>query len=276
MIMDNNIHKYELYTLDFYSSETSTIRSHIAYADTFEEAIETLVKEQDCHRSDPKEYNKIVNEIRSHSESELNGCGEICLYSVCGYYSEYLRKVPGYVDASEKRTDNISLAQVLCRELKNVGDEKWELQMHSDNNEFTLRIGKNDPIALPNKYAGLMGLPQWKITHDYSVYEISYGRKIYTQRIAHINSERWGKMDWQTVTADQVELRLKEWWKEEKFFFSEQEAIESLPDEIILHYGSGNTSIRPYDFYGYHIVSISAHSGGAVCGGEGVYVHIRR
>ena len=105
--MENNIHKYELYTADFYASETSTTYIHIAYADTFEEAIETLVKKQDCHRSDPEEYNKIVNEIRSHSESELNGRDEIRLYGVCGYYSEYLRKVPGYVDASEKQTDNI-------------------------------------------------------------------------------------------------------------------------------------------------------------------------
>ena len=273
--MENNIHKYELYTADFYASETSTTYIHIAYADTFEEAIETLVKKQDCHRSDPEEYNKIVNEIRSHSESELNGRDEIRLYGVCGYYSEYLRKVPGYVDASEKQTDNISLAQVLCRELKNVGEEKWVLQMHSNNNEFTLRIGNNDPIALPNKYLGLMGLPQWEIK-DFHVYEISYGIERYANSIAYINSDNWGKMDWQTVTADQVELRLKKWWKREKLFFSKQEAIESLPDEIILHYGKGNTSISPYDSYGYHIVSISAHSGGAVYGGEGVFVHIRR
>ena len=274
--MDNKIHKYELYTADFYESDTSTIYKHIAYADTFEEAIELLVKKQDCHRSDPKEYNKIVNEIRSHSESELNGREEICLYGGCCYYHEYLRKVPGYVDASEKQTDNISLAQVLCRELKNVGDEKWKLQMHSDNSKFTLRIGNNDPIALPNKYVGLMGLPQWEIDHDYHIYEISYGREYYAKSIAYINSDNWGKMDWQTVTADQVESRLKEWWEKEKLFFSEQEAIESLPDEIILHYGKGNTSISPYDSYGYHIVSISAHSGGACLDGEGVFVHIRR
>jgi len=274
--MENNIHKYELYTADFYASETSTTYIHIAYADTFEEAIETLVKKQDCHRSDPKEYNKIVNEIRSHSESELDGCEEICLYGGCVYYHEYLRKVPGYVDPSVKQTDNISLAQVLCRELKNVGDEKWTLQMHSNNNEFTLKIGKNDPIALPNKYAGLMGLPKWKIDNDFYIYEISYGREYYAKSIAYINSDNWGKMDWQTVTADQVESRLKVWWKEEKLFFSKQEAIEALPDEIILHYRSGNTSISPYDSYGYHIVSISAHSGGAVCGGEGVFVHVRR
>ena len=111
---------------------------------------------------------------------------------------------------------------------------------------------------------------------DYHVYEISYGIERYANSIAYINSGDWGKMDWQTVTADQVELRLKKWWKREKLFFSKQEAIESLPDEIILHYGKGNTSISPYDSYGYHIVSISAHSGGAVYGGEGVFVHIRR
>ena len=273
--MDNKIHKYELYTADFYASETSTIYKHIAYADTFEEAIEILVKKQDCHRSDPKEYKKIVNEIRSHSESELEGCEEICLYGGCSYYHEYLRKVPGYVDASEKQTDNISLAQVLCRELKNVGEEKWELQMDSNNSEFTLRIGNNDPVALPNKYVGLMGLPQWKI-NDYYVYEISYGRKCYADRIAYINNDNWGNMDWQTVSVEQVEMRLKEWWKEKKLFFSEQEAIESLPNEIILHYRSGNTSISPYDSYGYHIVSISAHSGGPIGNDDGVYVHIRR
>ena len=144
-----------------------------------------------------------------------------------------------------------------------------------NNNKFTLRIGKNDPIALPNKYVGLMGFPKWKI-NDCHVCEISYYRDRWGDPFAYINSDKWGKMDWQTVTADQVELRLKEWWKNEKVFFSKQEAIDSLPDEIILHYGSGNTSISPYDSYGYHIVSISAHSGGAVCGGEGVYVHIRR
>ena len=274
--MDNNIHKYELYTADFYVNESSTTYIHIAYADTFEEAIEILVKKQDCHRINPEEYHKIVNEIRSHSESELNGREEICLYGGCCYYHEYLRKVPGYVDASVKQKDNISLAQVLCRELKNVGDEKWSLEMHSDNNKFALKIGDNNPVALLNKYAGLMGLPQWQIV-NYHIYKISYGKERYGKSIAYINSDDWGKMDWQSVDADQVELRLKKWWKKEKLFFSEEEAIVSLPNEIILHYhGRDTSSISPYDSYGYHIVSISAHSGGSFSGGEGVYVHIRR
>lgn len=267
--MDNNIHKYELYTADFYANETSTTYIHIAYADTFEEAIEILVKKHE-------KYHKIVNEIRSHSESELNGREEICLYGGCCYYHEYLRKVPGYVDASVKQKDNISLAQVLCRELKNVGDEKWSLEMHSDNNKFALKIGDNNPVALLNKYAGLMGLPQWQIV-NYHIYKISYGKESYGKSIAYINSDDWGKMDWQSADADQVELRLKKWWKKEKLFFSEEEAIVSLPNEIILHYhGRDTSSISPYDSYGYHIVSISAHSGGSFSGGEGVYVHIRR
>ena len=133
--MDNKIHKYELYTADFYESETSTIYKHIAYADTFEEAIEILVKKQDCHRSDPKEYNKIVNEIRSHSESELKGCEEIRLYGGCCYYHEYLRKVPGYVDEDEVVSKDVTLGEILKRELANVKDLKGEMRVDTKNKE---------------------------------------------------------------------------------------------------------------------------------------------
>lgn len=263
--MDNKIHKYELYTADFYESETSTIYKHIAYADTFEEAIEILVKKQDCHRSDPKEYNKIVHEIRSHSESELKGCEEICLYGGCCYYHEYLRKVPGYVEEDEMVAKDVTLGEILKRELADVKDLKWEMRVDTKNKEkFYLQANGCDKVPVGNKYECIVGLP----THY-----VDWYCKVNSDTINEDISEKaFPDVDWKTVSAEEIDRRLKEYFLSRKIYFSEEEAFNSLPNELVLNLGSRG-SITPYDKYGYQIVNISAYGTDY---DKGVFVHIRR
>ena len=263
--MDNKIHKYELYTADFYASETSTIYKHIAYADTFEEAIEILVKKQDCHRSDPKEYNKIVNEIRSHSESELEGCEEICLYGGCSYYHEYLRKVPGYVDEDELVAKDVTLGEILKRELANVKGLKWEMKINTkDKEDFYLQVSGRNKVPVGNKYERIIGLPTHYVDWYYEVKSDTVEE--------YISEKTFPDVDWKTVSAEEIDRRLKEYFLSRKIYNSEEEAVNSLPNELVLHLGSGG-SITPYDKYGYQIVNISAYG---TAGDKGVFVHIRR
>lgn len=262
--MDNKIHKYELYTADFYASETSTIYKHIAYADTFEEAIEILVKEQDCLRSDTKEYNKIVNEIRSHSESELEGCEEICLYGGCSYYHEYLRKVPGYVDEDEMIAKDVTLGEILKRELANVKGLKWEMKINTkDKEDFYLQVSGRNKVPVGNKYERIIGLPTHHVDWYYKVSDVVE---------VNISEKTFHDVDWKTVSAEEIDRRLKKYFLSHKEYFSKEEAYNSLPNELVLDLHSGG-SIRPYDKYGYQIMNISAYG---TAGNEGVFVHIRR
>lgn len=264
--MDNKIHKYELYTADFYASETSTIYKHIAYADTFEEAIEILVKKQDCHRSDPNEYNKIVNEIRSHSESELEGCEEICLYGGCSYYHEYLRKVPGYVDEDEMVAKDVTLGEILKRELANVKDLEWEMQINTREKEkFYLQVNGCNKVPVGNKYDRIVGLPTHYVDWHYEVKSDAV--------IEYISEKTFPDVEWETVSVEEIDRRLKEFFLSRKIYNSEEEALNSLPNELVLEKGSGSSSISPYDKYGYQIMNISAYG---TAGGKGVFVHIRR
>ena len=263
--MDNKIHKYELYTADFYASETSTIYKHIAYADTFEEAIEILVKKQDCHRSDPKEYNKIVNEIRSHSESELEGCEEICLYGGCSYYHEYLRKVPGYVDEDELVAKDVTLGEILKRELANVKDLKWEMKINTkDKEDFYLQVGGRNKVPVGNKYERIIGLPTHYVDWYYKVKSDAV--------IEYISEKTFPDVEWETVSVEEIDRRLKEFFLSRKIYNSVEEAVNSMPNELVLNLGSGG-SITPYDKYGYQIVNISAYG---TAGDKGVFAHIRR
>lgn len=263
--MDNKIHKYELYTADFYASETSTIYKHIAYADTFEEAIEILVKKQDRHRSDPKEYNKIVNEIRSHSESELEGCEEICLYGGCSYYHEYLRKVPGYVEEDEMVQKNVTLGEILKRELANVKGLKWEMRINTkDKEKFYLQADGCNKVPVGNKYERIVGLPTHYVDWHYKVKSDTINE--------YISEKTFPDVEWETVSEEEIDRRLKDFFLSRKIYFSEEEAFKSMPNELVLNLGSGG-SITPYDKYGYQIVNISAYG---TAGDKGVFVHIRR
>ena len=79
-------------------------------------------------------------------------------------------------------------------------------------------------------------------------------------------------MDWNTVSAEEIDRRLKEYFLSRKIYFSEEEAFNSLPNELVLNLRSGG-SITPYDKYGYQIVNISAYGTDY---DKGVFVHIRR
>ena len=87
-----------------------------------------------------------------------------------------------------------------------------------------------------------------------------------------ISEKTFPDVDWKTVSAEEIDRRLKEYFLSRKKYFSEEEAFNSLPNELVLNLRSGG-SITPYDKYGYQIVNISAYG---TAGDKGVFVHIRR
>lgn len=169
------------------------------------------------------------------------------------------------MNEDELVSKDVTLGEILKHELADVKDLKWEMRVDTKNKEkFYLQVKGCDKVPVGNKYERIVGLP----THY-----VDWCCKVNSDTINEDISEKtFPDVDWKTVSAEEIDRRLKEYFLSRKIYFSEEEAFNSLPNELVLNLRSGG-SITPYDKYGYQIVNISAYGTDY---DKGVFVHIRR
>lgn len=207
---------------------------------------------------------KEIAEINSHTEEELVGKDGIVLYSGV-YFHEGISRVPDFIEEESKETQTVTLGEILKRELIKVGNRKWEMEFTGKADTSYLKIEGEDKVPIVAKYENIVGLP----THHVDNYRVLEYRKD-----IRFSEKDFPNVDWATISVEESDKMVKDLLLKEQQYFSEDDAVRSLPDEIVLKGGSGNCSIRPYDRYGYHIAGISAYGGHS--GNSGVYIHIKR
>lgn len=260
--MEEKKTKFVVFSDDFYGNGGREILGHV---NTLAEAQELLAHRYMQHHYD--ECCKIVDEINSHTEEELAGKDELILYGSNCYFHEGIAKVEGYVDEESKVTQEISLGEILKRELAEVGDDTWRMEISEKKEKFYLQIKGQDKVPVGTKYEHIVGLPTHQV-YKFNVY--SYMGDM------EITDATFPKVEWNSASAEEVDAILKEYFLDCDKFYSEEEAINSLPQELVLDKDSeGPHSIEPYDKYGYHIEGISAYHG-PYGNGQGVFIHIKK
>lgn len=242
-------------------SEDADNRCILGHVNTFAEGQELLANRWRKHEED----HKVVEEILSHTEDEMEGLDELILYGGNCYFHEGIARVPGYVDEDEMVQKDVTLGEILKRELANVKGLKWEMKINTkDKEDFYLQVRGCNKVPVGNKYERIVGLPTHYVDWYYEVKSDTVKE--------YISEKTFPGVDWKTVSVEEIDRRLKEYFLSRKIYFSEEEAFNSLPNELVLNLRSGG-SITPYDKYGYQIVNISAYG---TAGDKGVFVHIRR
>ena len=252
--------KFVVWNEDFFGNGGRRILGHV---NTFAEGQELLVN--DCKKHGLEQ--KVMDEILSHTEDEMEGRDGLILYGSNCYYHEGIDRVPGYVDEDEMVPKDVTLGEILKCELADVKGLKWRMQINTKvKEEFYLQVSGRNKVPVGNKYDRIVGLPTHYVDWHYSVLSDSIKECI--------SEKTFPDVDWKTVSVEEIDRRLKEYFLSCKMYYSEEEAFDSLPNELVLEKGSGGSSIRPYDQYGYQIVNISAFGTGY--GDKGVFVHIRK
>ncbi len=251
--------KFVVWNDDFFGSSGRSILGHV---NTFAEGQELLVKHWE--KTNGADH-KAIEEILSHTEDEMEGCDELILYKSNCYFHEGIARVPGYVDEDEMVPKDVTLGEILKRELAKVKGLKWKMEINTkDKEKFCLQVSGCNKVPVGNKYERIIGLP----THC-----VDWYYKVKSDTINEDISEKiFPDVEWKTVSVEEIDRRLKEYFLSRKIYYSEEEAFNSLPNELVLNLGNGG-SIKPYDKYGYQIVNISAYG---TAGDKGVFVHIRR
>lgn len=240
-------------------SEDADNRCILGHVNTFAEGQELLANRWRKHEED----HKMVEEILSHTEDEMEGLDELILYGGNCYFHEGIARVPGYVDEMVQK--DVTLGEILKRELANVKGLKWEMKINTkDKEDFYLQVSGRNKVPVGNKYERIIGLPTHYV--DYNYWVGSDTVKVY------ISEKTFPDVEWETVSVKEIDRRLKEFFLSRKIYNSVEEAFNSMPNELVLNLGSGG-SITPYDKYGYQIMNISAYG---TAGDKGVFVHIRR
>ena len=249
--------KFVVWNDDFFGSSGRSILGHV---NTFAEGQELLVKHwEKTNGSD----HKAIEEILSHTEDEMEGRDEMILYKSSCYFHEGIARVPGDVDEDEMVPKDVTLGEILKRELTDVKGLGWKMEINTkDKEKFYLQVSGCNKVPVGNKYNRIVGLPTHCVDWDYKVSNFIN---------ENISEKTFPDVDWKTVSAEEIDRRLKEYFLSCRIYYSEEEAFKSLPNELVLNRGAG--SIRPYDKYGYQIVNISAYG---TAYDKGVYVHIRR
>ena len=252
--------KFVVWDDDFYGDSGLSILGHV---NTVAEGQKLLVNYWKKKNGD---NHKVIEEILSHTEDEMEGRDELTLYKGSHYFHQGIKRVPGYVDEDEMVAKDITMGEILKRELANVKDLKWEMKINTKNKEeFYLQVSGCNKVPVGNKYEHIVGLPTHYVDRDYQVSSNTIKE--------YISEKTFPDVDWKTVSAKEIDKRLKEFFLSRKIYYSEEEAFNSMPNELVLNLGSGG-SITPYDKYGYQIVNISAY--GTETGDQGVFAHIRR
>lgn len=258
--MEEKKTKFVVWDDDFFGDSGRSIIGHV---NTFAEGQQLLVNKWSKHEED----RKVVEEILSHTEDEMEGRDEMILYGSNCYFHQGIARVPGYVEEDEMVPKDVTLGEILKRELADVKGLKWRMQINTKvKEEFYLQVSGRNKVPVGNKYDRIVGLPTHYVDWHYNVKSDTINEDI--------SEKTFPDVDWKTVSVEEIDRRLKEYFLSCKMYYSEEEAFDSLPNELVLEKGSGGSSIRPYDQYGYQIVNISAFGTGY--GDKGVFVHIRK
>lgn len=258
--MEEKKAKFVVYNDDFFGNGG---RKTLGYVNTLAEAQELLISKWKEHGDCKKE----VDEILSHTEDELVGREELTLYGSNCYFNEGIAKVEGYVEEESKVAHEVTLGEILKHELANVGDREWRMEIREKDEKAFLQIAGQDKVPLSAKYEHIMGLP----THHVDDCYVYSGMGELT-----INGLTFPGVDWDLISAEEVDVMLKKHFHSCRKFYSEEEAVGSLPKELVLvKSGHRTITIAPYDKYGYHIEHISAYCEPCV-NGQGVFIHIKR
>ena len=86
-------------------SEDADNRCILGHVNTFAEGQELLANRWRKHEED----HKVVEEILSHTEDEMEGLDELILYGGNCYFHEGIARVPGYVDEDEMVQKDVTL-----------------------------------------------------------------------------------------------------------------------------------------------------------------------
>ena len=251
--------KFVVWSDDFFGNSGRSILGHV---NTFAEGQELLVNHWKKTNGDD---HKAIEEILSHTEDEMEGRDEMILYGSNCYFLEGIARVPGYVDEDELVSKEVTLGEILKRELADVKGLKWEMQINTKNKEeFYLQVSGRNKVPVGNKYERIIGLPTYYVDHRYCV-----GSDTVKE---YISEKTFPDVEWETVSVEEIDRRLKEFFLSRKKYCSVEEAFNSMPNELVLNLHDGG-SISPYDKYGYQIVNISAYG---TAGDKGVFAHIRR
>lgn len=262
--MEDKKTKFVVYSDDYYGNGGRKILGHV---NTLAEGQELLVNKWKKNHRNLDDCEKEIKEILSHTEEELVGRDELTLYGSNCYFQEGIAKVPGYVDEESKVAQEITLGEILKRELAEVGNRKWKMEICKTKEKFFLQIEGQDKVPVGTKYEHIVGLP----THHVDKFKVySYMGDL------TISEKTFPDVEWDKVSVEEVDFMLREYFLTRNKFYSEEDAINSLPFELVLDksYG-GPHSIEPYDKYGYHIEGISAYSG-SYGNSQGVFIHIKK
>lgn len=262
--MEEKKTKFVVYSDDFYGNSGRKILGHV---NTLAEGQELLINKWKKNHSILDDCEKEIKEILSHTEEELVGRDELTLYGSNCYFHEGIAKVEGYVDEESKVAQEVTLGEILKRELAEVGDNTWRIEISEKKEKFCLQIDGQDKVPIGTKYESIIGLPTHHVD-DFKVY--SYMGDL------SISETSLPKVDWSIVSLKEIDVILKEFFIAHNKYYSEEDAINSLPLELVLDKNCrGPHSIEPYDKYGYHIEDISAYHG-PYDNGQGVFIHIKK
>lgn len=250
--------KFVVWNDDFFGNGGRTILGHV---NTFAEGQELLVKRWKKNGEILDDYEKNIEEVLSHTEEEMVGRDELTLYKSNCYFHEGIARVPGYIEEDAKVAKSVTLGEVLKQELCDVGDRKWKMNIANKSDEFYLQIEGQNKVPIGCKYDNIVGLPTHHIS-DYCVYSEMSDMNFSEKSFPGIN--------WANMSVQEIDNVLGDVWLARKHFFSEEEAFNSLPQEIVIYkLGKHSFCVEKYNKHGYHIENISADD-------EGVYVHIKK
>ena len=172
------------------------------------------------------------------------------------------------------RTELIKMFDSGCRlvdilmKLNPKGDWKdtWKITLSIPNSSVQIMFNRQELFDYGQKFNSIEELPLYEI-HNHSISKID---KIELRN----NTNGFENIDWDKISVEELQNELNRVFKEKNYYYTKEEAIQSLPNELIIR-ASGHYpySISPYDEYGYEIVNISA------AGSErwvDVFVHIKK
>lgn len=271
--MEEKKTRFVVYSDDYFGNSGREILGHV---NTLAEAQQLLVeRNMNIYRNHPEDCEEKNNEINSHTEDELVGREELTLYGSNCYFHEGIARVPGFVDDSDMVSEAITLGKILKHELASVGDACWKLEVSAAIMDFVLQVDGCDKVPVGIKYEKITGLPTHYV-RNYSVEAFTLSSKVYRPKYVNLSQDDFPGVDWATVSAEYLDEIIKKMFLSNNFFYSKEDAVNSLPRELVIdRNSSGPHSIAPYDEYGYHIVSISAYHG-PYGNGQGVFILIKK
>lgn len=263
-MMEEKKTKFVVFSDDSYGNSGYKILGHV---NTLAEGQKLLVNNWKEKQGILGDCEKEIKEILSHTEEELVGRDSLILYGSNCYFHEGIAKVEGYVDEESKVAHDVTLGEIMKHELAEVGKRKWRMEILEKKEKFFLQIDGQDKVSVRTKYERIVGLPTHHVNDNYVYSDMGY---------LTINEETFESVDWNLISAEEVDAMLREYFLSHNLFYSEEEAVNSLPQELVLDKrGNCTITIAPYDKYGYHIEHISAYC--EPCGnGEGVFIHIKK